>query len=181
MNSYMDYDFSALRRTNRIRLTIIILIVATIAYFFFFYKDKSKIGYKIFRKLTICAFIIVVVIPLIYEYPVKNYLTVKNCYSYIEDSGVDRDKIKRVVAYKNHIFYGWRVYVTFKDDPEFRYTYNYNPKISFKPQDSSSEKELWWCNRIDYTKDLEERDKTRGKYQYLRRKSKKWYIDHSYI
>lgn len=79
MNNYMDYDFSALLRTIRIKLAVIIIIVATIAYFFFFYKDKSKIGYKIFRKLTICAFIVIVVIPLVYEYPVKNYLTVKNC------------------------------------------------------------------------------------------------------
>ena len=181
MNSYMDYDFSALRRAIRIKLAIIILIVAVIAYFFFFYKDKSKIGYKIFRKLTICAFIVIVVIPLVYEYPVKNYLTVKNCYSYIEDSGVDRDKIKRVVAYKNHIFYGWRVYVTFKDDPDFEYTYEYNPKISFKSQDSNAEKEWWSADSIDYTKSLEERDKMKGKYQYIRRKSKKWYINHCYI
>ena len=169
----MDYDFSALLRTIRIKLAIIILIIATIAYFFFFYKDKGKIGYKIFRKLTICAFIVTVVIPIIYEYPVKYYLTVKNCYSYIEDSGVDRDKIKRVVAYKNHIFMGWRLYVTFKDDPDFKYTYNYNPKISFNPQYSDVEKEWWSYNCIDYTKNLEERDKMRGKYQYLRRKSKK--------
>ena len=65
------------------------------------------------------------------------------------------------------------MYVTFKDDPDFEYTYEYNPKISFKSQDSNAEKEWWSADSIDYTKSLEERDKMKGKYQYIRRKSKK--------
>ncbi len=75
---------------------------------------------------------IIVGVILLYQYPIQRLLAEKKFNEYIRAQGVDENNISRKKAFKNSIDGGYIIRVTYSDDPDYVYYYNYYPSTHMK-------------------------------------------------
>ena len=82
------------------------------------------------RKMFVIMFIVssIIVILLIYEYPIQRAVAMNKFYKYIELQGASKENIVDMEVFKDYKMGGYKIRVIYKDDkPDNIYWYHYVP------------------------------------------------------
>lgn len=83
------------------------------------------------KHLILFFFISIILLYILFSFPIMRFLAEKSTYSYMKEQNVTVQKIKSKEIVKTYKINGYKIIIKFIDDPNYIYVYKYFPYNGF--------------------------------------------------